>query len=86
MLHSYNMERVWSIPEELWGKVGDEYRAQHWDNLVWYYNHYKVGGPRKSLCFCTASHGTVKIIFEKFGDIYGDEPGGDGMDKGKGVT
>ena len=72
------MDRVWVIPEEYHATVGEFYRNQQWRNLVWVYNHYKVG--RERMCECSGSFDKMRILFEPFKDIYetGDKPVGEG--------
>ncbi len=64
------MDRVWVIPEDRHAEIGEMYQKEQWSNLVWVYNHFKIGGPSVRLCDCSGSWDKMKIVFEKFGEIY----------------
>lgn len=77
------MYRVWLIPEEKHPDVGEMYRKGQWSNLVWIFNHYRIGGPGMVLCDCSGSWEKMKIVFEKFKDIYAEQ-GDNEMGAGEG--
>ena len=62
------MDRVWTIPEEYHAQIGEYYRKGQWRNLVWAYNHFKVG--RERICECPGSFDKMKRIFEPFKEVY----------------
>jgi len=65
------MDRIWIIPEEYHAQVGEYWHKEQWRNLVWVYNHFKVGRGR--LCECEGSFAKVKTLFEPFKKYYEPE-------------
>lgn len=74
------MDRVWTIPETWWPEIGRMYRDEEWRSLTWVYNHFHVGGRGHKICECEGSFAKMKLVFEKFKDIYEEGDTGLGED------